>query len=240
MSTFKEMVYMIMDQNKLSSDDSFIEPSHILFMLSKIRAYFLKEKYSKLKFQVAPSNFQTIKVPLQPVPALSECNSFTVLRSDKKVPSLLLLNNYEGLVQVTPEFGTSVIVSYVNQSRFNSVGYDKWQGNIIYATIGPDSFLYLKSSNSDIQYLESVDITAVFEDIELANSLIKQDECNPICDPMDNNFPLEEGLVTPVLTMVAQQVYQDAVKPADETNNAADDMSNIHNYVSRITKEKYK
>lgn len=240
MSTFREVVYMIMDQNKLSSDDSFMEPSHIVFMLSKIRAYFLKEKYSKQKSQVAPSNFQTIKLCLQPVNDALGCESAAILRSDKKVPNLLLLNNYEGLVQVTPKIGAPIVVSYVNYNRFMSVGHDKWQRNTVYASIGPDSYLYIKSNNPDILNLSFIMMSAVFEDIDLANELVSDDDCDENCDHMDNNFPLEEGLITPVITMVAQQVYQDAIKPADEINNAADDMSNIHNYVSRITKEKYK
>lgn len=231
---------MIMDQNKLSSDDSFIEPSHIVFMLSKIRAYFLKEKYSKLKSQVSQSNFQTITIGVHPETNVSGCNSFAILKSNDKIPNLLLLNNYEGLVQLSTGFGSVATISYVNANRFSSVGYDKWQGNVIYATIGPDSYLYIKANDSDILNLESVTMTAVFEDISAANELVASNGCNEVCDPMDNNFPLEEGLVTPVLTMVSQQVYQDAIKPSDKINNSTDDLSDIYNYVSRIIKEKYK
>lgn len=240
MSTFKEMVYLIMDQNKLASDDSFVEPSHIVFILTKIRAYFLKEKYSKLKGQVASSNFQTIKLKVHPVNDPASCGRFSVLMSDEEIPNLLLLNNYEGLVNVSPKFGSPLIISFVNANRFSSVGFDKWQRNVAYATIGPDSRLYVKSSNSDILNLEYIYVTAVFEDISKANELVEQNDCNGACDPMDNPFPIEEGLATPVITMTAQQVYQDAIKPADDINNASDDLGNIYNYVSRIIKEKYK
>lgn len=231
---------MIMDQNKLSSDDSFIEPSHIVFMLSKIRAYFLKEKYGKLKSQVSQSNFQTVTIGVHPESNVSGCSSFATLKSNEKVPNLLLLNNYEGLVQVSTGFGSPATISYVNANRFSSVGYDRWQQNVIYATIGPDSYLYIKANDSDILNLTSVSMTAVFEDIAAANELIASDNCEEVCDPMDNSFPLEEGLITPVLTMTAQQVYQDATKPSDKINNSTDDLSDIYNYVSRIIKEKYK
>lgn len=242
MSTFNELVYMIMDQNKMGSDDAFIEPSHVYFMLTKIRAYFLKEKYSKLKAQISSSNFQTITLHLEPAASLPNCATHSVMmKSVEKVPSLLLLNNYEGAINVSSRFGMPVIMVYVNNSRFLGVGHERWQNNMIYATIGPDSYLYLKSGNEDIAYMSEVSFSAVFEDILKANELVKKDGCEEEnCDPMDNEFPLEEGLVTPVINMVAQQLYQDNIKPSDTINNAADDFSSIQNYVSRITKEKYK
>lgn len=242
MSTFNEMVYMIMDQNKMSSDDSFLEQSHIFFILTKIRAYFLKEKYSKLKSQISSSNFQSITLHLEPVRSIPGCaTNSTFMKSKEKVPNLLLLNNYEGLITVSTVFGVPASIVYVNNNRFLNAGHERWQHNIIYATVGPDSYLYLKSNNEDISYMEKITLSAVFEDVMEANELVSKNGCDEDnCDPMENQFPLEEGLTIPVITMVSQQLYQDNIKPADTINNASDDMSNIQNYVSRITKEKYK
>jgi hypothetical protein len=42
MSTFRDIVYMIMDELKLSSDDSYYTEDHIIFLISKYRAFLLK------------------------------------------------------------------------------------------------------------------------------------------------------------------------------------------------------
>jgi len=42
MSTFKEIVYLALEELKLTSDDSYYTEDHILFLLNKYRAFLLK------------------------------------------------------------------------------------------------------------------------------------------------------------------------------------------------------
>nr|DAU83961.1 MAG TPA: Structural protein [Crassvirales sp.] len=49
MSTYREIVFMIMDELKLSSDDSYFTEDHIIFLASKYRAFLLKQRYSDIK-----------------------------------------------------------------------------------------------------------------------------------------------------------------------------------------------
>ena len=44
MATYKELVYMCLDELKLKSDDSFIQQEHIIFLLDKYRAFILKQR----------------------------------------------------------------------------------------------------------------------------------------------------------------------------------------------------
>ena len=45
--TWREAVYMVLDELKLMSDDSNFNEDHIIFLLSKYRSFILKQTYYK-------------------------------------------------------------------------------------------------------------------------------------------------------------------------------------------------
>ena len=251
MSTFREVVYMVLDSNKLSNDDSYVEPEHVLYIISKLRAYLLTSKYQKMKAQVSNSNFQTITLDLEPADTMCGCSKGEsyMLRSKSEVPDVLLLNNYEGLTSINPvgTFGCETNFTFVNATRFNVVGYNKWLASQTYVTIGPDNRVYIKSSNSDILELEEIQISAVFEDAEKAANLIAernaQDECaaeDAVCDVMDSKFPLEEGLIALLIDNATNIIYNMASKSKDDKNSSSDELNNIMNYINTMMKDKYR
>ena len=60
--TYRELVYMCLDEIKLASDDSYITEDHILYLISKYRAFLLRQKYEKTNMPASISNYQKIKV----------------------------------------------------------------------------------------------------------------------------------------------------------------------------------
>ena len=52
MATFREIVSMVLDRNKLSNDDAYIGIEHVMFLASKLRAYILTSKYKQIKTQI--------------------------------------------------------------------------------------------------------------------------------------------------------------------------------------------
>lgn len=248
MSTFREVVYMILDNNKLSNDDSYIEPEHVLYLVSKLRAYLLTSKYQQMKSQISNSNFQTLKLELEPVQQFCGCKSdMYMVKSKHKVPNLLVLNNYEGITTVSPAdtFGCNFPFYYVNSVRFGVVGHNKWLKHQNYVTIGPDNYLYIKSSNSDILDLESIQITSVFEDAEKAAEFIVSQgtdgcETDTPCDVLDTQFPLEEGLIGLLLDNATNAVYGILSKSKDDKNSSSDETNNIMQYINTMLKDRYR
>jgi len=62
--TYKEIIYMCLDELHLTSDDSLFNEDHILFLINKYRAFLLKQRYSDIKRQIPESNYQTICLDL--------------------------------------------------------------------------------------------------------------------------------------------------------------------------------
>lgn len=235
MATIREITYMVLDELKNSSDDRYFEEEHVIFLMGKYRSFLLKQRYSDIKKFVPESNYQTINLPLMQVPAIcgEPCEGGTYLKSKDKIPFPMWI----GATRVTPIDFFAKEIAYVSRERFRYVGHNKWQPNAIYCTIGPDQYLYFKSSNPQFLYLEEVKMTAVFSDYENAYKLAGlKDPCseespdNPRdvpCDFTQTEFPIETALIPPLIELIVKELLGALYKPNDDTNNAKDDLSEV-------------
>lgn len=224
MSTYRELIYLVLDELKLTSDDALFNEEHVMFLLGKYRGFLLKQQYKDIKKEIPESNYQTLCLDLIQVPAITgePCEGGTYLRSKEKIPFLMPIVT----PRVYPEDYYQGDITYVSRERMKYVGYNKWLSNIIYASIGPDNYLYFKSFNPQYLYLEKARLTGIFEEPEKAAEL----ECNrdeSTCDPMDMKFPLEEALIPQVVELVVKELSRPEYLPEDKQNNANDDLSEV-------------
>lgn len=226
MSTYKELVYICLDELKLHSDDAVFTEDHVIFLLNKYRVFLLKQRYSDIKKQIPESNYQTICLDLIEVPAISgePCEGGSYLRSKEKVPFLMKIGN----PKVYPVDYYQGEITYVSRERMRYVGYNKYLKNIIYASLGPDNYLYFKSFNPQYLYLEKARMTGIFEDPQAASELQCSDENgNIVCDVLDRTFPIEDALIPPMVELVVKELLGAEYRPADETNDAKDNLSDV-------------
>ena len=226
MSTYKELTYMVLDELKLYSDDALYTEEHIMFLLGKYRTFLIKQRYSDVKKQIPESNYQTICLDLIEVPAISgePCEGGSYLRSKEKIPFLMKIGN----PRVYPIDYYQGEITYVSRDRMRYVGYNKYLQNIIYASLGPDNYLYFKSFNPQFLYLEKIRMTGIFEDTLAASELQCPDESgNTVCDVLDREFPIENALIPPLIQLVVEELTKAEYKPEDKENNSDDDLSEV-------------
>lgn len=223
MSTYKELTYMVLDELKLYSDDALYTEEHVMFLLGKYRTFLLKQRYSDVKKQIPESNYQTICLDLIEVPAISgePCEGGSYLRSKEKIPFLMKIGN----PMIYPIDYYQGDITYVSRERMRYVGYNKYLRNIIYASIGPDNYLYFKSFNPQYLYLEKVKVTGIFEDAIAASDLQCSDGAE--CDILDRVFPIEDALVPPMIELVVKEILSAEYRPEDDTNDAKDELSDV-------------
>lgn len=225
MSTYRQLVYMVLDELKGESDDFTFTEDHVMFLLSKYRTFLLKQRYADIKKQIPESNYQTLCLELIEVPAIAgvPCEGGTYLRTKSKIPFTMKI----GSPKVYPvDYFQGSNITFISRERMRYVGYNKFMQNITYCALGPDNYLYLQSSNPQFLYMENIRFTAVFEDADSASEL----ECNEegkVCDIIDKEFPIEEALVPPLIELVVKELRQAEYSPADEQNNANDDLDNV-------------
>ena len=130
--TYKELIYMCLDELKLSSDDSYYTPEHLIFLLVKYRSFLLKQRYSDIKKQIPDSDYQNICLELIEVPAISgePCEGSSYLRSKDPIPTTMNIGN----PRVYPIDFYQGEITYISRDRMRYVGYNKWLRNIIYCS----------------------------------------------------------------------------------------------------------
>lgn len=239
MNSYRELVYMCMDQLKLISDDSYYTEDHIMFLLDKCRTLLLNQKYKTGTKEVALSNYQTLCLDLIEVPAIAgvPCEGGSYLRSKIKLPYMLDIGNPR--IFSSSYFKSNITV--VPMERFKYVGHNRYLQNIIYATIGPDNYLYLTSPNKQFTYLEEIKLTGIFEDAASAaeydcNKIEGEDPC---IDKLDLNYPIEEALIEPLIEYVVKVMSGYIYRPKDNVNNSNDDMSDLMAFLQRNMKSNF-
>ena len=241
MATYREAVYMVLDFLKLSSDDSYYTEDHVRFLLNKYRAYVLKSKYEDSQktpgSTPSESNYQTLNLTFEHVNGVDglQCTG-EYLRSVEEIPTALMYCHFKIWAGVM--FGDNIILTM--PARFRYAGTGKTARMFNYATIGPDNHLYLKSGNPQVYYLQNATLKGIFENPEeaydLENAQAIANGGTPVCDILDREFPLEESLLALCLQYVVKELNGGIYKPKDSENNAADDLSELANFIRSYAK----
>lgn len=223
MSTYRELVYLVLDEIKGTSDDFTYTEEHIMFLLNKYRAFLLKQRYSDIKKQMPESNYQTICLDLTEVPAVcgEPCEGGPYLKSTNKVPFTMQI----GAPRVYPINFYQGDIAFISRDRMRYIGYNRFLQNIIYCSIAPDGYLYFKSFNPQFLYLEKVRFTAIFQDSVQASKLQCSEDGDAVCDILDFQFPIEDALIPPLVELVVRELGSATTNPSDNENNAKDDIS---------------
>ena len=220
MSTYGEIVYMILDEVKGMSDDFTYNEEHILYLIDKTRALLLKQRYSDIKKQIPYANYQTIYVTAKES-ALADDALYTsakYLKTDSKIPEILTI--------ATPRVFTTDYyqgeITYISRDRMRYVGYNKYLKNIIYCSLHPDKYLYFKSFNDKLLEVKNINFTAVFQSSLEALKMYQNKQ-----EVLDTEFPMEESLIQPLIEIVVNELTNAIYKPEDTTNNAKDDLEGL-------------
>lgn len=226
MAKYKEIVSMVLDELKVTSDDNIYTEEHIVFLAGRYRTFLLKQRYySDLKKQIPESNYQTLCLSLEQVEAIEglPCEGGYYLRTTKPVPDLMPF----GITRIYPSGSYyKGNIEFVTKDRFKFTGHNKWLQNIIYATLDPDGRIYLTSQNPQFMYLQQATLTGIFEDAEKASELeCDKDGNTRECDILDRDFPIEDALVAPLIELITHELSPSVAAPEDKENNANDNLS---------------
>ena len=227
----KELVFSILDTLKLSgSDDSYITPELVLFLCKKYRAFLIKKEQDKEKLASdIASEFEYQEICIDLVKdGTATCFGGQYLKSTKKIPKLLEGNK----PKIYPEgFFEGANISFVSKDKMRYIGTNKYLQNIIYASIGPDFYLYVSSSNPQFAYLKKLRMSAIFEDPEEAAKLACPGDVtksDTSCDIMEQEFPIREYLVPMLIELVTKELSPSVALMPDTQNDAADNTPELN------------
>lgn len=236
----KELVYMILDECKLSSsDDLYITEDHVIFLIKKYRSFLIKKEQEREKTSTDVASefeYQQICLDLEKIDAIPgfPCEGGYYLKSTEAIPKIL-----EGTTpRIYPlDFYSNTNIVYVSRDRMRFTGTNRFLRNIIYVSTGPDLHLYIKADDPQFSYLKHIRMNAIFEDFDEAASLLCDDEgTNVTCDPLEAEFPIREYLVPTLIEMVVKELTAAIYKASDRNNNANDDLADLMGFLRRNMK----
>ena len=202
--TYRDMVYMIFDELKITSDDSVWEPDHVIALLNKYRAMLIKQLYSHIRKDVPLAYYQDLNV------------SILDNKSTKQIPNILNLNGIE-LDSMPGKFN----INLVSPERFKYVTLNKWLKNQIYITIDSTGTLYMKNATNFP--VNNLTLTAILE-----NPLeIIQVDPSAYKDPLDCVFPIEYAIQHSIVDLIIKELGSANYLPSDNKNNSTDDFDNM-------------
>ena len=227
--TYRELVYMALDALKIHSDDAKFTEDHVIFLLNKYRAYTLYQKYSKTLDGVNNRNYQTLKVSMRGNMGNRPGNG-TYYFSEKEIPDILSI----ALPKVELSVFNSKEIVFTSENRLRYIGYNRFLPNIVYSCIGNDNKLCLKGKEDIVKTLTSINLYAVF-----SNPLEAYEFNGGTMDILDREFPMEDVLVPSVLELVLKDLTNGIYKPADNTNDAQDALSDLAGFLRRNMKSQF-
>lgn len=215
MTTYRELVYFILDALKLVSDDSFYTEAHIMFLLNKMRAQLLAKKYAKAKAAdaVNAANYSLVKVDLDDIESLCSYTHFK--KSVKPLPEILDI----GIILAYPynvQYGEKM--SFIPIERIPYVGNNRWLRGFMYAAQDTDMHLLVTGDHAMDHIDNYVYLRCVFAD---PSDVAEFNDDST--DPMDSDFPIEDGLQPLVVEACLQELLGSRYIPYDQRNNARDD-----------------
>jgi hypothetical protein len=232
MATYRELVYMCLDQVKQRSDDSFFTEEHVLFLMDTFRKYLLKQQEIQNKIELSDSSYQTICFDLEVSNLLADVPcAGKMLKSKQKIPALAHI----GSVSVYPTNYFLNEITFVSKEKFRYAGSSKWTQNFIYATVDPQGYLYFKSANPQHYYLNSATMTAIFDKAEDAAKLSCESK-EKQCEWFDTQYPIDGHLQGTLIENVVGVLTNKLTIPEDTSNNANDDVTDLANYLAQHLK----
>ena len=206
MNTYRELVYMVLDELKLTSDDSMWETDHIVFLLNKFRALLIKQRYANVKKVIPAPYFQQLNVVI----------SASAPKSIKTLPSMVELNGNElFFTAATSSEDVSRRLVLVSAARFPYVQINKWMNKVVYCSLGNDNYLYIKCLQDKP--------TTVILNVILEKPQDKLAFTAATTNPLDIDFPIETSALNDIISLVVRELAESKVIPDVEKNNAAEE-----------------
>ena len=214
MRTYRELVYSVLDELKIFSDDSVWETDHIVSLLTKYRGLLFTQKYKGKKVEIPFAWYQRLNVAFT-----TKITGTNVYKSTKKIPQILDITDLWKYTFVSEGGMITNSMNFINPFKFKFTGFNKWIASQKYVTIDLDNYMYIKKSavtTSQTLYYDTILDNPIDAD--------RFNDTNTL-DVLDLEFPCEESLIQPIIDLCLKEIGVINNITRDTTNNASDDAS---------------
>lgn len=223
--TLDKIIYDVREQLKQYTNDSELDDRYIIHLYNLKRAKYLRQDLNNFQRTTDITVTQTICMETEVVPN-NECNinydCGTILRTKKKVPTPIELHIKSAITAVKPTTRLSVPFNFVTKQKAVYSQFSPFN-NAIFAFLDNDMHIYLVSTSPEINLIECISVTAVFEDpLEIANfsTCCGCPDAQTCFDPSTTNYPLQPHYIDLIKSEVIAELAKHVISPEDKENDA--------------------
>ena len=118
--TYREIVYAILDEAKVISDDTLLENEHLIYIANKHRALLFNQKYKGKKVEIPFAWYQRLNVNFT-YPSIGS----NIYKSTKQIPQILDTTNLWQYTFISTDGANTPNLNFINPQRFKTCGYNK-------------------------------------------------------------------------------------------------------------------
>jgi hypothetical protein len=227
----EKLVYDVREQLRQFSDDSDIDDRYILHLFSLKRAKYLRQDLNNFQKTTDVSVTQTICMETEVVSA-NECgldyDCETILRTVDKVPTPLELHLKSAIIAVKPTTRLAVPFNFVTKQKAVYSQFSPYNSSI-YAFLDNDMHIYIVSKSTEINLIECISVTGVFEDpLDMMNfkTCCGCDDAKPCFDIYTTNYPLQPHYIDLIKAEIIRELTISINTPQDKENDADEEQEN--------------
>jgi len=208
MATERELIYSIKEFLKDHTDDSLISNEHLFFQIKAFRNTLLRQLYSDRarKFDFTATQQFCMEMEVTDSGLCGAKTGCKIVRSVKKLPSLLSVKGRSALISVSPPIVGSKPYDIIDSEHIQDCLDDPYATNSAFVH---DEYLYLVGNSPAISLVKCVSVVGIFENPEALKDYTTCESCGSstkeACYTPDREFPLPGFLITPVIKEVLNE-----------------------------------
>jgi hypothetical protein len=211
----------------INDNDSVFSELYYTDLINEQRSLFIRNEYNKQR-EIDPNVQQTLGcVELELVDPHNCCVTVPVgckiRRSKLQIPNTIEFHHSKGITSVGPVDITKKRFSLINMERVPYIGHGRTNQRAFYAFLH-DQYIYVVSRDPNVNLLQYIMIKGIFEDPTSLGDFINC-ETGQSCWSPNDIYPLNQWMWAYMKPQILQQLLQKRQIPADDNNNANDDLA---------------
>lgn len=222
--TLDRLIYDIRESINQLTDDSNISDEYLTYLIGVYRAEILKNELNNFQRITNITNIQSFCIEMEEA-SVYDCNISvdceTILKSKKKLPSLIKTHIGTSLSTVRPIDRTAKPFTFIDEVRLPYLNNSKFNKSIYYF-VGSDMYLYAVGKNDTYKRIKCLNVSGVFADpLELMdfNNCCDCEDVKTCYDPITSEYPISSDQIATIVTLISQRLVSKFQIPNDLEND---------------------
>lgn len=218
----RELIYTVFEKLNINTDDTHVSEEFVSSLIDSKRALLLKQQYAKNAWHMPIEIKQELCLDLELVNNVDGYSCAGKILSTKlSLPKSIKIKGKEGPLIVRKADGREIAINIVPIERVPFLFENRFTQHLTYCAVDYSGKLFLISKDDKIKFLNSIKVTDVFEQPDIARRLTCTYNGNP--EFYDYDYPVEAAMSDMIVEMIVLDLTKSLQVPGDVTNNASDD-----------------